>query len=57
MQDCDSRLQKHGHFGATLPSLQTVPRRGPHRHMAPVVLKQFIDAKRRCGNQISFPLL
>ena len=45
MQDCDSRLQKHGYFGATLPPLQTVPRRGPHRHLAPVGLKQFIDAK------------
>ena len=45
MQDCDSRLQKHGRFGATLPSLQTVPRRGPHRHIAPVVLKQFIEPK------------
>ena len=45
MQGCDSRLQKHGHFGATPPPLQTVPRRGPHRHLAPVGLKQFIGAK------------
>ena len=29
----------------TLPPLQTMPRRGPHRHLAPVVLKKFIDAK------------
>ena len=28
----------------TLPSLQTVRRRGPNRQLASVVLKQFIDA-------------
>ena len=27
----------------TLPPLQTVPRRGPNRHLAPVVVKQRID--------------
>ena len=32
---------------ACLPYLQTVPYREPHRHLAPVVLKQFADDKWR----------
>ena len=29
----------------TPPYLQTVPFREPHRHLAPVVLEQFVDDK------------
>ena len=36
----------------TLPPLQTLLRWGQYRHLAPVVLRQFIDANWRCGNQI-----
>ena len=33
----------------TLPPLQTVARRGPHRHLSPVVLKTICWCQYRCG--------
>ena len=49
---CKSQGQKQKKYQKTLLSLQTVPRRGPHRSLAAEV-----DAKRRCGDQILFARL
>ena len=52
ISQCFAKVKVKSKKTKTLLSLQTVPRRGPHRSLAPVV-----DAKRRCGNQISFARL